>query len=239
MLEKHSSVPLHIQLTDLLRKQITSNELEPLARMPSERELCDAYGVSRITVRKATCALQNEGLIYTTVGKGTFVAMHSLEEELKPLNSFTQDLERRGMKASSRVLGARILNADDEQALHLRLLPGAEVVWLRRLRLADDAPVALQQTCLPHHRCPGILQFDLSVRSLFDVLRKEYRLALAYADTSIVAALASPEECKLLGIESPAAVLVTDQTTYLPDNTIIEIAHSVFRGDKYTLHTRA
>ena len=238
MLDKDSPVPLHVQLRDLLREQILSGTLPPHTQLPSERELCLQYGVSRITVRQALGELSHEGLIYTTVGKGTYVAVPKVQEELQPLSSFTEDVRRRGMTASSRVLQATIVPADDRLAELLRVPRGAEVVRLHRLRLANGLPLAVQLTWLPHHLCPGLLAYDLASSSLFDILRREYHLRLVRAETSIEAALATPEERELLQLPTPAAVLISEQTTYLDTDAVIEFARSVFRGDSYRLHAR-
>ena len=238
MLDKDSPVPLHVQLRDLLREQILSGTLPPHTQLPSERELCLQYGVSRITVRQALGELSHEGLIYTTVGKGTYVAVPKVQEELQPLSSFTEDVRRRGMTASSRVLQATIVPADDRLAELLRVPRGAEVVRLHRLRLANGLPLAVQLTWLPHHLCPELLAYDLASSSLFDILRREYHLRLVRAETSIEAALATPEERELLQLPTPAAVLISEQTTYLDTDAVIEFARSVFRGDSYRLHAR-
>ncbi len=237
-LDKDSGIPLHVQLRDLLRGQILSQQLAAHAQLPSERELCECHGVSRITVRQALAELLREGLIYTTVGKGTYVAPRRLKDELVPQSSFTEDMLRRGMTPSSRVLAASILRADDDVAARLRVPPGAEVVRLERLRLADGLPIAIQLSWLPHYLCPDILRFDLAARSLFSVLRNEYQLRLAHVETEIEAALAQPEECRQLGMQPPAAVLISQQVTFLDNDLAIEFTRSVFRGDWYTLHTR-
>ncbi len=238
MLDKESAVPLHAQLRDLLREQILCQKLGPHAQLPSERELCEEHGVSRITVRQALGELLREGLIYTAVGKGTYVAADRLREELQPLSSFTEDVRRRGMTASSKVLEARIMPADEEVGARLLIPRGAEVVKLHRLRLTDGVPLAIQVTWLPHHLCPNLLQHDLATGSLFDILRNTYGLRLVRAETNIAAALASPEECALLQLTGPAAVLINEQTTHLDNDAVIEFARSVFRGDRYQLHTR-
>lgn len=237
MLDKDSAVPLHVQLGNLLRGQILGDQLAPHAQLPSERELCERYGVSRITVRQALGDLLREGLIYTSVGKGTYVAVPKLHEELQPLSSFTEDMRRRGMAASSRVLEVCVVPADDEKAARLRLPLRSAVVVLRRLRLTDGVPIAIQASWLPHHLCPNLLDHDLSTRSLFDVLRTEYGLRLVRGETGIEAALARPDELDLLQMEPPAAVLVSEQTTFLDNDQIIEFVHSVFRGDRYKLRT--
>lgn len=238
MLDRNSAIPLHTQLTDLLRAHIATGVLPPHSRLPSERVLCNQYGVSRITVREALSELMHEGLIHVAVGKGTYVADPTLNEELQPLSSFSDDIRRRGMMPSSRVLEATIVHADDVLADRLRVPRGAETAKLCRLRLADGLPIAIQVAHLPHHLCPGLLQFDLASRSLFDVLRGEFGLVLAQAETVIEAALADEEQAGLLQLQFPAAVLISEQTTYLDTGQVIEHARSIFCADRYKLHTR-
>lgn len=239
MLIKESSVPLHIQMADELRGRIQRRELRPNDRIPSERELCEQYDISRITVRKALSTLIQEGLVYATIGKGTYVAEMPLREELRPLSSFTQDLERRGMKAGNRVLNLDIVPADDERAGLLRIPRGAELVRLRRLRLADGLPIALQLSYLPHHLCPGLPEVDFTGQSLYAILRERYGLNLVRSDTMISAAMAQVEEAELLGLKRPAAVLISEQTSYLDTNAVIEITRSVFHAERYKLYTRS
>jgi GntR family transcriptional regulator len=239
MVDRNSGTPLHAQLADQLREEIGSGRLPPDTQLPSERELCSHYGISRITVRKALSELAHQGLIYTAVGKGTYVSdARTLDEELQPLSSFTQGIERRGMRVSSAVLDSAILNADDQLAGRLHIPRGAEVVKLDRLRLADDLPIAVQRSLLPHHLCQGLLGYDLSARSLFAVLRTEYGWHLARACTTIEAALAQSDEAQLLDLTLPAAVLISEQTTYVDTGALIELTRSVFRGDRYKFHTR-
>jgi GntR family transcriptional regulator len=188
-------------------------------------------------VRQALDELMHEGLIYTCVGKGTYVAEAKLNEELQPLSSFTEDMRRRGISTSSRILESRIISADDFLATRLQVPRGAEVVKLHRLRLGNGFPIAIQRAYLPHHLCPDWVQYDRSSRSLFDVLRSEYYLVLSRADTGIEAALAQPEEIRLLQVSAPAAVLISEQTTYLDTGAVVEWVRSIFRGDRYRLHT--
>jgi GntR family transcriptional regulator len=234
---KESLVPLHIQLADLLRSQVLGDQLRPNHRLPSERELCEKYQISRITVRKALSTLAQEGLVRSAAGKGTFVVEPAFNEELLPLSSITQDLQRRGLTASSRVLEAVLASADDELATRLNLPRGSEVVRLVRLRLANQVlPIAVQTTHLPHCLCPGLLEIDFTDCSLYDVLRQRFRLALAHSSTVILATLAQPKEAALLQLKEPAAVLISDQTTFLDSGAVIEITRSVFHSEHYTLH---
>lgn len=239
MLNRASSIPLHIQLANLLREQALRKELRPNDRLPSERELCRQYGVSRITVRQALQTLSQEGLVYSSIGKGTYIADIAMTEELRPFSSFTQDLERRGMRATSQVLEAAIIPADSHLADTLKLREGSEIVRLHRLRLADGIPIALQLTHLPHHLCPNLLRFDFTNQSLYAVLRTEYGLRLARSATVIEACLASPQEAELLKLPQPSALLVSIQTTYLDSGVIIEVTRSAFNPERYKLHMHA
>jgi GntR family transcriptional regulator len=235
MLNKASSIPLHMQLANVLREQVIRRELGPNDRLPSERELCQQYGISRITVRQALSELAQAGLVYSSVGKGTYVAEAAYQEELQPLNSFSQDLERRGMQAASQVLEASIIPADDLWSAIFYIPRGAELVRLHRLRLSGDVPIAIQLTHLPHHLCPSLLEYDFSTCSLYEVLRSAYKLRLARSETVLEASLASPQEANLLGLPQPAAILVSTQTTLLDTGIVIEMTRSTFNSERYKL----
>jgi GntR family transcriptional regulator len=235
MLNKASSIPLHVQLANVLREQVVRRELGPNDRLPSERELCLQYGISRITVRQALSELAQAGLVYSSVGKGTYVAEAAYQEELQPLSSFTQDLERRGMRSASQVLDASIIPADDHWSEVFYIPRGAELVRLHRLRLSGDVPIAIQLTHLPHHFCPNLLEYDFSTCSLYEVLRNAYKLHLARSETVIEAALASPYEADLLRLSQPAVILVSNQTTLLDTGIVIEMTRSTFNSERYKL----
>lgn len=238
MLDRNSPTPLHAQLSDLLRAAIVSGEHLPWTKLPSESDLCRAYGVSRTTVRQALGILANKGLIHTSAGKGTFVSSRSLDGELRPLIGFSEEAERRGQRSVSRVLNSAVVLADDLQAARLRVAPGAEVAQLHRLRLVGDLPIVVQVAILPYHLCPGLLDHDFGRISLYDTLRSDYHLNLTAADTRIRAAVASQDECQLLQLAPPAAVLVSEQTSYVDDGTVVEFTQSTFAGERYALYTR-
>lgn len=230
-------VPLHTQLRDALVEQITSGVLPPGSRVPSERELCRHYNVSRTTTRRTLSDLTHEGWVYTVVGKGTYVAQGRLEQELQPVTGFSDDLRQRGIDVSSQVLNARNIKAPDALASRLGLLSQAPIFQLERLRFASGTPLAIQLTSLPEHLCPGLLQFDFTIRSLYDVLRGEYGLRLLRGQTIIKADLSTPKEQQLLKTREQSAVLRTFQTTYLHDGQPIEYCQSTFHGDLYELTT--
>jgi len=231
------TVPLHAQLRDALVEQITSGVLPAGSRIPSERDLCRRYNVSRTTTRRTLSELTHEGWVYPVVGKGTYVAQNRLEQELQPFTGFSDDLRQRGISVSSQVLAAENIKATAALATQLGLLPQTPIFQLERLRIAAGTPLAIQLTSLPEHLCPGLLRYDFSTCSLYDVLREEYGLRLLRGQTAIKAGISTLRERQLLKGEDPSAVLRTFQTTYLDDGRPIEYCQSVFHGDLYELTT--
>ena len=227
----------YLQLKEDLIAEIVRGAYKPHDRLPSQRELGEEYGLSHMTVRRAINELISEGVIYAQQGRGLFVAEPKQEAELGPLYSFTEDMALRGMKASSRVLEASIVSASTMLANTLQVVIGAPLFYLQRLRLADDEPMALQTAYLPQARCPGLLEHDLNDRSLYQLLRTHYQLNLADSQTAVGADLASETEAERLRLRLPAALLVTEQITYLDNGKPIEFVRSVYRGDRYRLQT--
>ena len=227
--------PLHAQMREALIQQITSGAWGTGSRIPSERQLCERFKVSRTTTRRALSDCVHEGWLYTVVGKGTYVARNRLEQELEPFTGFSADLRRRGIVVTSRVMGAGSFKANEAVARRLQLLPRTPVFRLHRVRLASGKQLATQVAYLPEHLCPDLSRFDFVSRSLYGVLREEYGLRLVRGHTTIKAGLASHQERGLLGLEDPSAVLRTFQVTCIADGRPIEYCESVFHGELYEL----
>ena len=232
-LRREAPDPLYLQLKDSLVAEIASGRYRSNQRLPSERELSTRFKVSRMTVRQALLELARDGTIYTRVGKGTFVADHKIDQQLRALTGFSQDVRARGGKPASRVLEARVVPAMPDVAAALRVAPEAEVILLSRLRLSDGIPLAVETAYLPFARFPKLLHHNFARESLYDVLETEYKLTLTQAEQSIEAALASAREIELLRLTPPAAVLRMQRLTLTADSVPVEYVHSVYRGDRY------
>jgi GntR family transcriptional regulator len=232
-LSREAPDPLYLQLKDSLVAEITSGRYRSNQRLPSERELSIQFKVSRMTVRQALLELVRDGTIYTRVGKGTFVAEPKIDQQLRALTGFSQDVRARGGKPSSRVLEARVIPATLDVAAALRLAPEAEVILLARLRLADSMPLAVETAYLPLVLFPRLLNHNFARESLYDVLETEYKLTLIQAEQSIEAALAAPREIELLKLIPPAAVLKMQRLTFSSGGVPVEYVLSTYRGDRY------
>jgi GntR family transcriptional regulator len=232
-LKRNHPQPLYAQLSETLRADIRTQRLEPHQQLPSERELCERFRVSRMTVRQALVELSRDGLIYSRVGKGTFVSIPKIDQQLRALTGFTQEMVSRGSKSSSRVLEAKLQTASSSLTNILRMPPGAQVVFLSRVRFADQVPLAIETVQLPHSLCPNLLQHDFSVESLYHILEHEYGYRLTRAEQTIEAALANPRDLSLLQLVPPAPVLVMERLTFTDQNILIEYVQSTYRGDRY------
>ena len=232
-LKRNHPLPLYIQLYETLRADIQAQRLKPHQQIPSERALCERFRVSRMTVRQALVDLARGGLIYSRAGKGTFVSAPKIDQQLKTLTGFSQEMTNRGSTPSSRVLEAKLQPARDDIAPILRIPVGSGIILLTRVRLADGIPLAIETVHLPHRLCPNLLRHNFSVESLYDVLEREYGYRLTRADQTIEAALAGPRELALLQLVPPAAVLMMERLTFTDQNILIEYVQSAYRGDRY------
>ena len=155
MLDKRSYLPLHQQLKAAIEDRILSGEWLPGTQVPSERELCEQYHISRITVRQALAALVMEGRLVRTQGRGTFVASPRIEQQLTQLTGFTQDMQARGKRPSAQVLEAGSISALPNVACALKIKVGENVIRLKRLRRSiSPRKVESAATCRPKPRLP-------------------------------------------------------------------------------------
>jgi len=232
-LKRNHPLPLYVQLYDSLRADIYAQRLKPHQQLPSEREFCARFRVSRMTVRQALVSLTRDGLIYSRVGKGTFVGEPKIDQQLKTLTGFSQEMSSRGSTPSSRVLEAKLQSVTADLAKVMRISIGAEIVFLTRVRLADGVPLAVETVHLPHSLCPNLLRHDFAAESLYDVLERDYGYRLTRAEQTIEAALASPRDLALLQLIPPAPVLVMERSTFTDRDVLIEHVQSTYRGDRY------
>ncbi len=220
-----------------MRERVQSGEWKPGDLIPSERELSEKYGISRMTARQAITDLVNEGLFYREQGKGTFVSQRKITQQLMRLTGFTEDMRARGQQPSTRVLSAQMCPADDITAERLRIKPGTMLFCLRRLRLADAEPLAIEFSQVSFPGCEKLLEEDLEHNSLYRLLETKYGIPPMEAEQELEAGLAGNEESQLLKIPVGSPVLFTRRTTYTDRNQPIEYARSVYCGNKYTFYT--
>jgi GntR family transcriptional regulator len=219
----------HVQIREFLRQTI--ERLEVGAPMSSERDLAEEFGVARMTVRQAIDALAAEGLLERVHGRGTFVARPKVDLQVR-LSSYTEEMRRRGMEPSSRVLVARTEPAATEVALSLEVEPGSAVAYLHRLRLADGEPMALEHVWLPADLLPHLVDGEVPA-SLYDELAR-HGLMPDWGEDQVDGSTADEDEAGLLRIAVGAPVLRIRRRAFAGKRTV-ESSSATYRADRYTL----
>jgi GntR family transcriptional regulator len=202
-------------------------------RVPSERELCAAWGVARMTLRRALDELVAEGLIVRQQGRGSFVTRPRLARHLS-MSSFTEDMRQQGRVPRSRVLDFRRIRAGVRQARELRLPVGDPIFRFTRLRLADDEPIGLETTCVAAALVPGLSERDLD-RSWYELLAKHYSLSIAHGTSMIEPVVLGEREARALQTHVGRPAFRIETSTFAPNGRTIDFQVDVYRGDRYSL----
>lgn len=231
-IDKMSKVPLYYQLYELMAREIDSNIYNENDKLPSERELCEKFEISRSTVRQAMSELEKEGYIYKEQGKGIFVSVKSIEKDLLNFYSFTDDMKELGKKPSSRVLDFEKIKASEKIADKLKLDKNEEIYKFTRLRLADKEPMILETTYLPARRFPELSMEELEETPMYDIFREKYELNFTNARERFKAVLIRDYESEILQVSKEIPGMMIERSTY-ENEKIIEYTISIARGDKF------
>jgi len=202
-------------------------------QLPSERELCERFGISRITVRQTLHQLVSEGRLVRSHGRGTFVAHAPLRKWLLPLVGFTEDIASRGQKPGAHVLAFESVVPPPAVAEELQMAEGERAIVLKRIRTADGVPMAVETVHAPEKLCPGILSENLEDHSFYGLLGRRYGIQPGRASQSWQAVACPRPDARLLGIRTGSPVLQIGRTTYEKGGRPFEHLQSFFRGDRY------
>ena len=219
----------YAQIAQYLRTLVAAGS--PGDRLPSDAELCERFSVSRMTARQAVGLLMSEGLLYRRRGRGTFVATRPVQRLLGSPLSFTENMRRRGLRASSRVLRAEVTNPSTEEVKALDLNAGDRVVVLERLRLADETPMAIEHAVL----APGlepVLDKDLESTSLHHAMESIGRIPTR-AHAQVTARPAAADERILLKLPSGDALLCERRVIIDQDAKPLEHTETLYAAERY------
>ena len=222
-------VPRYYTIEQSLRARIAT--LDAHAPLPSDSQLCEEFGVSRMTARGAVQRLVQEGLVYRVPGRGTFVAPARATRTASHILSFSDEMRRRGRTPTSRVVEQTRRAATDEET---RRLGTDEVLVLRRVREADGEAVALETAVFPADRVAAALDRDLERTSVFAALA-DAGLVPTAGRADIAAQAAGAEDAKLLGVKRGEPLLVERRLIYDQDGVPLELTESRYVGARYGL----
>jgi GntR family transcriptional regulator len=231
--DKEGPVPIYSQIEGLILDMIGKGVLSPGQRAPSEREIADRLGISRMTVRAGISNLVTEGYLYSVPGKGTFVASPKLRQDLLELTSFTEDMRRRELVPGARLLEMGVIGTAPSKVYRALGLPeGEEIIRIHRLRTADEEPMCLESSYLPKARVSWLLDEDLESGSLYRRL-EDRGIELVEAEEQLEATLVGEKESEFLTVPVGSPALLIERITYTQRNEPIEYVKSLYRGDRY------
>ena len=211
----------------------TTNVDEPL---PSERKLCEDFGVSRTTVRAAIQELIARNELISKPGRGTFINTSILKVNLEALDSTTEKIRGAGKVVRSKILKSNVIEANKDLALTFSVSLGDKLFELKRIRFMDDEPFSLDTTYLNVNKFPGIEAIDFTDDSLFRVLKDVYRVNLNHGEETFEISYANYEESLHLRIEEGKPVIVLEGKVFDKEDKLVEISKQIIRADKIKYH---
>jgi GntR family transcriptional regulator len=233
-IDSHSFVPYYVQIVDHVRELIMKNKLSQGQIFCSEGVIAHALNISKMPVRQAFQKLRSEGLLVIAKGKRPVVGSGRVPWNFQQLRGFSEEMRRRGLTPSARLLGMALEDPELEVAQALKLTPGERVYRIRRLRLVNEDPVAVVTSYLPARIFAGIDKLDLEKQSLYAIFENSYKRRLQWAEEVIGAVVAGEEEAEILETSVGNPLLIIKETTYDTQNVAIEYSLSLLRGDRYT-----
>jgi GntR family transcriptional regulator len=229
-LDRHSPMPLWAQLQDELSRRLASGEFDD--GFPGEMDLVEAYDVSRHTVREALRRLREAGVLESARGRATQVR-RGIEQPLGSLYSLFREVEARGMRQTSQVLALR-REQQPAAATALDLPTDAPLVYLERVRLADDEPLAHDQVWLPADLAAPLLAADFTHAALYDELALRCGVRLTGGRERITATVPTPATRSLLRLPRGQACLRVERAGSTGDR-VVEHRVTLVRGDRYAV----
>jgi GntR family transcriptional regulator len=227
-----------MKIQNLVRQAVDHRKLVSGEALPSERELCEELGLSRVTIRKAIDGLVDEGVLERRQGAGTFVtsgqgpaASRRVEKNFSTLSSFSEDMIARGRKPSNHWVSKAEGIVNPEEAMALGLSPGSQVYRFQRIRSGDGKTMALEQAAIPGWGLPSIDAVANSLYGALDLAGNRPVRALQ----RVRAISFGEEQAMLLGISPGDPCLFIERRAFLHDGRPIEMTHSWYRGDAYDL----
>lgn len=216
-----------------IENRINNGEYRSGEKIPSERKLCDLFNVSRMTARQAINELVKEGKVYREKGRGTFVSSpHFLQRNVK---SFTDTLKERGFIPSTQIIEFSTVYNLKEISQAMEVPYHTKFYKLKRLRLGNDLPMALETVYIERDRCHDLQQYDVS-GSLYEVLEDHYGYKIENISCDIDACIANTILMKTFHLQKSRALLKITGISYMENNEKLFFEESFYRPDLYKYH---
>lgn len=234
-IDKYNPVPLYWQLAEVINSQISSGQLHPGDKLPTEHWLAETYHLSRVTVRRAVQFLIDNGTLKRNRGESPIVAFPRVNRQQNRLTGLSEDLRQMGHVPSSLILCCENTTAPLKIADLLNIDIGAPVFRLARLRLADNSPLAIHDCYYPQSVCGNVLSSTFHADSIYHFL-DDNGIKLAYATQTISARNATEKEATLLAMPHNSALLHVERVSFTAEGLPVEFSDMLYNPLRYDIH---
>jgi GntR family transcriptional regulator len=230
--------PLYARLETQIVAGIATGEFQVGSRLPTENDLIGRFKISRTTVRKAIQNLAHRGLVEIRRGTGTFVTQPRITQELTELTGFVEDMQALGQAPSARLIDQTLVAAGQDVGRQLAVARDAQVMRIRRVRLANGIAISYDETYLPIEIGKKIVTHDLEVEPIFALLEQRYGIPLVEAEYRLEAAAADDDAAAALGVAVGGPIFLIERTSYSAGDRPVDYERLHYRGDLIRFTTR-
>ena len=228
MIDKNSPIPVYFQLKNDLELKINQGLWKPGESISSERELCEIYSVSRMTIRQAIGELVQEGVLKRIKGKGTFVCEPTVKQQ--DMMSFTEIIKKTGRVLENEVISFKKINTPDELYDMFSL---EEMYVINRKRKVDSECIAIEKVYIPVDYC-GYLDKTMLEGSLFKLL-EGFGYSIENSKSSIMAIIQTEELSKMLEVDKEVPLLKVQSKTFTSNGQLLFLEEAIYRSDKFVM----
>lgn len=231
LIDRQDHQKLYLQLYEILRKKIESNEWPVGSQIPIEDELCKKFNVSRATVRTAILEFVRQGYLIRQQGKGTFVFRNVISEGVTMVANFKELPFEEGLSFTANILVRTVMTPTNDLEMKLDV-SDKHIIYIKRLNLIDNETVVLQEIYIPYHVCPLLLEDDIEHNFLFDLFEKKYGIKITKVKNYTEITTLNSNEARLMGVpEGSSAVLLTQH--FYSGETPIMYVRLINRTDRF------
>lgn len=231
--EFDSFTPSYFKLARDLHQEIMRGELRAGDRVPSENELSERYGLSRMTARKAITLLTDEGLVRREKGKGTFVTSPKVDGGIFLIPDFHEEMRRQGLSTRVRIISVKVSPAGRTQADKLGIRKGDKVIHLERVLEGDGEPLVFDRKYMLPDRSQPLLESEIGHGSTEELFSRSPRMAPVRADLNLSATVLTAAEARLLNNRKGAPAFCMEQLIYAVNDRRVIWGWLIYRGDKF------
>lgn len=221
------------EAVEKLEHYIRVNHLPANSKIPSERELCELWGVNRTTLRFAVDMLVGRGQLYRKRGSGTYIAEPKIVRDLRGVDALAASVRGEGRSLSTRVLSFRTIECNKQVSRKLHVPLGREIYEFIRLRSIDGQPCIIETTYLSKELAPDFEQYNLEKSSMYSIFQNIYHFEIVGGTEKVSVTYTTAEEAELLGVGEGDAIFFTTGVTLLAGDTPLEYYKALFRADRF------